>query len=98
MVKDSKLYTPFAKACLHGITRGFVLELAEDNDIPFEERDLSLVEFYNADEVFATGTMGELTPVLEMDGRLIENKVGSDLRGKLSSFMQQARTGHCEKL
>ncbi|MEQ9401971.1 MAG: aminotransferase class IV [Cyclobacteriaceae bacterium] len=98
MVKNGKLFTPFPNACLHGITRGFVLELARTNNIPNEERDLSLVEFYNADEVFATGTMGELTPVVEMDGRKIENKAGSDLRSQLSDWMREARATHCEKL
>lgn len=98
MVKERKLFTPFANACLHGITRGFVLELAEKNDIPNEERNLSLVDFYNADEVFATGTMGELTPVLEIDGRKIENKNGTNLREQLSEFMRAARVSHCEKL
>lgn len=98
MVKDGKLFTPYANACLHGITRGFVLELAEKNGIPNEERNLSLVDFYNADEVFATGTMGELTPVLEMDGRKIENKTGTNLRQELSDHMKNARVEHCEKL
>ena len=98
MVKNGKLYTPFAHACLHGITRGFVLELAEANQIDYEERNLSLVEFYNADEVFATGTMGELTPILEIDGRKIENKMGSNLRKQLSDLMTEARASHCEKL
>ena len=98
MAKSGKLYTPFANACLHGITRGFVLELAQRNNIPNEERNLSLVDFYNADEVFATGTMGELTPVLEMDGRKIENKSGTNLREQLSELMQAARISHCEKL
>ncbi len=98
MVKNGKLFTPFANACLHGITRGFVLELAQGNEIPNEERNLSLVDFYNADEVFATGTMGELTPVLEMDGRKIENKSGTNVREELSELMRKARTDHCEKL
>jgi len=98
MVKGGKLFTPFANACLHGITRGFVLELAQKNNIPNEERNLSLVDFYNADEVFATGTMGELTPVLEVDGRKIENKNGTNLREQLSDLMLVARVDHCEKL
>lgn len=98
MVKGGKLFTPFANACLHGITRGFVLELANANNIYNEERNLSLVDFYNADEVFATGTMGELTPVLEMDGRKIENKTESDVRVLLSELMVEAKATHCEKL
>ena len=98
MVKHGKLYTPFANACLHGITRGFTLELAAKHNIPYEEKDLSLVEFYNADEVFATGTMGELTPVVEIDGRKIENKSKSSVRTQLNALMHENLENHCEKL
>jgi branched-chain amino acid aminotransferase len=98
MAKDGELYTPFADACLHGITRGFVIELANQNAISAKEKDLSLVEFYNADEVFATGTMGELTPVVEIDGRLIENKANSSLRTQLIALFESNRIAFCEKL
>eukprot|EP00188_Purpureofilum_apyrenoidigerum_P005309 Plantae.Rhodophyta-Purpureofilum_apyrenoidigerum.ctg68.p1 GENE.Plantae.Rhodophyta-Purpureofilum_apyrenoidigerum.ctg68~~Plantae.Rhodophyta-Purpureofilum_apyrenoidigerum.ctg68.p1 ORF type:complete len:300 (+),score=39.99 Plantae.Rhodophyta-Purpureofilum_apyrenoidigerum.ctg68:287-1186(+) len=98
MVKDGVLYTPFANACLHGITRGYVIELARDNNIPVQEKNLSLVEFYNADEVFATGTMGELTPVKEIDGRTIENLAGSDTRKQLNELMHASLAERCEKL
>lgn len=98
MVKDHVLYTPFANACLHGITRGFVLELAKKNGIPYEEKDLSLVEFYSADEVFATGTMGELTPLVEIDGRPIENKGSSTLRQQLNGLLHESLESHCEPL
>jgi branched-chain amino acid aminotransferase len=73
MVKDGIIFTPFANACLPGITRGLVLEIAKKNQIPLLEKNLSLTDFYNADEVFATGTMGELTPVIQIDGRKISN-------------------------
>jgi branched-chain amino acid aminotransferase len=48
-----------------------VLELCRDHDIPCGERDISLAEFYRADEVFCTGTMGELAGVTCVDGRTI---------------------------
>ncbi|MEO9485377.1 MAG: aminotransferase class IV [Ekhidna sp.] len=98
MVKDGTLYTPFANACLHGITRGFVIELAQNNNIPVQEKNLSLVEFYNADEVFATGTMGELTPVMEIDGRTIENNADSAIRQQLNELMYASLRERCEKL
>ena len=72
MTKAGKLYTPHADACLPGITRGLTIEIAQSLNIEVIEKNLSLTEFYNADEVFATGTMGELTPVGEIDGRKIE--------------------------
>lgn len=85
MVKGNLLLTPFATACLPGITRGWVLKIAKQSGIEAMERDLSLSEFYNADEVFTTGTMGELTPVNEIDGRMIENRSGSNIREVISN-------------
>jgi branched-chain amino acid aminotransferase group I len=71
VVRDGALVTPRADACLPGITRGIVLELAAGAGIATVERNLSLSEVYTADEAFTSGTMGELTPVLEVDGRVI---------------------------
>jgi branched-chain amino acid aminotransferase len=58
-------------ACPEGITRGTVLEICRVNRIAWREKDLSLTEVYRADEMFCTGTMGELAPVIEVDGRKI---------------------------
>lgn len=74
MVQKGKLYTPHADACLHGITRGLVIELAEKIGVPCIEKNISLTELYNADGVFCTGTMGELTPIVEIDGRDINTE------------------------
>src|SRR5690554_4492906 len=74
LVSHGKVMTPSADACLHGITRGLVIEICNDLKLPLVERNLSLTEFYTADEVFATGTMGELTPVTEIDGRKITSR------------------------
>jgi branched-chain amino acid aminotransferase len=63
--------TSTTKACPEGITRATVLGLCRSNGIACEERDVSLMEFYRADEVFCTGTMGELVPVREIDTRPI---------------------------
>ena len=98
MAKEGVLYTPYADACLHGITRGLVMDLARKLDLPVFEKNLSLVEFYNADEVFATGTMGELTPIHEIDGRKIENKSGQLLREQLQKAFAELIPTLCEKL
>ncbi len=76
MIKQGKVYTPFAHACLPGITRNTVMELCKDHGIQLIEADLSLSEFINAEGVFATGTMGELTPIVEIDGREISRDSG----------------------
>ncbi len=69
--EDVRVVTPTCAACPEGITRGAVIELCRGNGIEIAERDLSLTEVYRAAEVFCTGTMGELVPVLELDGRTI---------------------------
>ncbi|MGV3587990.1 MAG: aminotransferase class IV [Adhaeribacter sp.] len=83
MIKNGHLFTPHGDACLPGITRKLVLEMAVELEIPAKEKNLSLTEFYNADEVFTTGTMGELTPVHEIDGRQILNRANSNILGRL---------------
>jgi branched-chain amino acid aminotransferase len=74
MIREERVHTPSADACLHGITRGIIMDVCRDLDIELQEKNLSLTEFYNADVVFATGTMGEITPVKEIDGRKIINR------------------------
>ena len=83
MIKNGQLFTPHPDACLPGITRKLVLDMASELGIPAIERNLSLTEFYNADEVFTTGTMGELTPVHEIDGRQIINRANADILSRL---------------
>jgi len=80
------LLTPTADHCLPGITRETVLILAKELEIKYEVRRVSLSEFYSADEVFTTGTMGELTPVTKIDGRVI----GSGKKGVVTEKLQQA--------
>lgn len=69
IVKAGELLTPHADSCLPGITRALVMRLARKHGIGVREKNISLTEVYTADEMFTTGTMGELTPVLEVDGR-----------------------------
>jgi branched-subunit amino acid aminotransferase/4-amino-4-deoxychorismate lyase len=75
--KQGEVVTPYADACLPGITRKVVLKICEQEGIPAREKNLSLTEIWTADEMFTTGSMGELSPVLEVDGRRIgEGKAG----------------------
>ena len=60
---------------MNGITRQKVIDLCRANDIPVFERNYSLVDTYGADEVFLTGTFGAQTPVFEIDGRVIGDRV-----------------------
>jgi branched-chain amino acid aminotransferase len=66
-----RLCTPRPVACPEGITRATVLHLAARDGSPVDVRDISLAELYAADEVFCTGTMGEVVPVVAIDGRAV---------------------------
>ena len=88
MIRNGALYTPLATACLPGITRGITIDSCLQLGIPVHEKDLSLADFYNADEVFATGTMGELTPVVEIDGRAITNRSETALLRQINEHFQ----------
>ncbi|WZZ12176.1 hypothetical protein YC2023_105265 [Brassica napus] len=63
MVKNGVVLTPHADYCLPGITRATVMELVVKENFILVERNISLSEFHTADEVWTTGTMGELSPV-----------------------------------
>jgi branched-chain amino acid aminotransferase group I len=90
MVRGGTVCTPHADACLPGLTRQMVLDICHEQDIPAVERNLSLTEFYTADEVFTSGTMGELTPVLEADGRVIGDGTVGDLTRRLQGLHREA--------
>lgn len=84
-IKKGLVLTPHADACLPGITRGVILKICKKEGIPCTEKNISLAEVWTADEVFTTGTMGELAPVLEIDGR----RIGSGEIGPLTRQIQQ---------
>ena len=84
IVKRGVLLTPHADSCLPGITRRKVLRMAADLGIEAVERNLSITEMHTADEVFTTGTMGELSPVLEVDGR----RIGSGTVGPVTTRLR----------
>ena len=74
-----------------------MIRVAESLGLVVQEKDLSLTEFYNADEVFATGTMGELTPVVEIDGRKIENRSQNRMTSQLQEKFKETIPSLCEK-
>lgn len=88
LIKSETVQTPHADSCLPGITRGVVMALAREAEIPVSEKNISLTEVYTADEVFTTGTMGELTPVLEVDGRQIGSGEPGPMTRRLSGMFQ----------
>ena len=95
VVHAGKVMTPTTAACPEGITRAVVLELCQRHHIPQEVRDLSLTEAYCADEVFCTGTMGELAAVTNIDGRTIGAGETGPMTRRLSDYFAEltAREG-----
>lgn len=89
LVRGGRIQTPWAESCLPGITRGVVMELARAQGLTCEETHLSLADVYGSDECFTTGTMGELAPVLEVDGRVIGN-------GETGPITRQLQAGYDE--
>jgi branched-chain amino acid aminotransferase len=93
IVKDSGVWTPRVLACPEGITRATVLEICTANAIPLGERDMTLDEFYAADEMFCTGTMGELAGVLKLDERVIgDGQIGRTTRRLSELFAARTAT------
>ncbi|XP_057769207.1 branched-chain-amino-acid aminotransferase-like protein 1 isoform X1 [Salvia miltiorrhiza] len=91
LVKKGCVATPFSDYCLPGVTRATVMDLAVKENLVLVERRISLSEFHTADEVFTTGTMGELSPVLKIDGRTI----GEGTVGPVTRTLQNAYTQLC---
>lgn len=89
MVDRGEVVTSRTTACPEGITRTVVLELCRRYAVPHAERDLSLTEVYRADEVFCTGTMGEIAPVVRIDGRPIGAGEVGPVATRLGSWFRE---------
>jgi branched-chain amino acid aminotransferase len=89
LIAGGTVLTPRLLACPEGITRATVLELCAIHHIPHAEQDISLTHFYRADEVFCSGTMGELAPVVQLDGRRIGSGAPGPVTLQLMSFYRE---------
>ena len=88
LVERGRVRTPRLVACPEGITRAAVLELCATHAIPHEEADLTLTQAYGADEMFCTGTMGELAAVTTLDGRTIGDGQPGPMTARLSELFR----------
>ena len=84
IIKNNKLYTPDMTSCLEGITRASIIEFAGEVGIPVIEKRITRDEVYCADEAFFTGTAAEVTPIRELDNRII----GNGSRGPITTKLQ----------
>jgi branched-chain amino acid aminotransferase len=89
LVSDGRLGTPTAAACPEGITRQAVLDLAGQAGVEIVIGDFSLTQLYTADELFVTGTMGGLAPVLALDGRPIGGGQPGPVTAKLTALFAE---------
>jgi branched-chain amino acid aminotransferase len=89
IVRDGELATPRVVACPEGITRATVLEICHANNIPCGEMDLTLDDIFASDEMFCTGTMGELAGVLKLDGHTIGGGEIGSVTQRLSELFSQ---------
>ena len=94
IVNHGEVLTPTADSCLPGLTRQMILDICKEQGIPAAERRLSMTEVYTADEVFTSGTMGELTPILEADGRVIGDGKPGDMTKRLQSLHREFAYEH----
>ena len=84
IVKNGELITPTLTSALEGITRDTVMTIAKGLDVKVSEKSITRDEVYTADEAFFTGTAAEVTPIKELDGRLI----GKGTKGHLTAKIQ----------
>jgi len=89
LVAGGQLGTPTTAACPEGITRQAVLDLAADSGLTCAVGDYSLTQLYWADEMFVTGTMGGLTPVLALDGRPVGDGKPGPVTGQLTQLFAE---------
>jgi len=85
IIRGGEVWTSSGDYCLGGITRGKIIHLCRENNIPVFEKNFPLAKCYGADEAFTTGTFAGLAPVGEIDGR----QIGTGERGPLTGRLQK---------
>ena len=84
IIRSGEVWTSTGEYCLKGITRSTVISICKQNQIPIHEKNFSIDDVYTANEAFVTGTFAGITPVVEIDGR----KINNSLRGELTKTLQ----------
>ncbi len=86
LVRNGVLYTPDLTSALDGITRDSVIALGAEIGVPVKEKRITRDEVYIADECFFTGTAAEVTPIREVDGRVIGDGTPGPITRRLKSL------------
>lgn len=98
IVETGIVKTPYTHACPEGITRSVVLQLCRQNNILCIESNISIAEIYRADEMFCTGTMGEIVPVIEVDSRPTGSHSKREITQKLQHLFAEITKNEGELL
>ena len=97
IVKDGQVFEPEMVSGLTGITRATVLDLARDLGYPVTAKPMTRDDIYLADEAFFTGTAAEITPIRELDGRVLGSGKRGPITEKIQSLFFDAVNGRAPK-
>ncbi|MFV9614980.1 MAG: D-amino acid aminotransferase [Gammaproteobacteria bacterium] len=90
IVKNDVLITPpTGHKLLPGITRDLVIEIAENNTIVVEQREIKEAELYNADEIWMTSSTREIAPVISLNGEAVGSGVAGEMWKRVVDFYQR---------
>jgi branched-chain amino acid aminotransferase len=94
IVRGEEVWTSTGEYCLNGVTRGSIIRLCKEYDIPVYEKNFNVEDVHTADEVFVTGTFAGVIPVISVDGKII----GDGTRGSITKSLQNWYALDIEKL
>ncbi len=100
IVRKGEVWTSTGDYCLNGVTRGLIIEICRTNGIPVYQRNFTLTSVYDADEAFLTGTFGGVTPVVQVDGRVIGSGRPGRYTGRLGRLYESRiseEVGRCNR-
>jgi len=92
-VRNGEVITSSGEYCFHGVTRGNVIRLCQEHDIPLRQGNFVLDDARAAEEAFVTGTFGGLTPVREIDGRRLPAALPGPVTQKLRRLYEALKDG-----
>ena len=94
IIKNKEVWTSTGEYCLPGVTRGAIIQLCKENNIPIYEKDFLVADVLNADEAFVTGTFSGVIPAVSLDGKTI----GNGKRGPMTETFFNLYKNKIEKL
>jgi len=97
MIIDNTFYTPKDGTVLNGITRQTIMEIASDLNYKVEEKDISVEDVKSCDEAFFTGTAAEVTPIIQVDDKKINNGKPGKITKQIQTIYFDLIRGKIEK-